>query len=94
MTKDTPVLKTRHAASCPHSMKGNKMLLTPQEVRNAQISTRFFGTGYDIEETDQLLDNCERTIEAVGAHCMELKSALLTMKRLLEAHNIPIPQTI
>ena len=70
------------------------MLITPKEVRDAQISTRFFGTGYDIEETDQLLDNCEQTIEAVGRHLVEMQSALLTMKRLLEAHNIPIPQTI
>lgn len=70
------------------------MLITPREVHNAQISTRFFGTGYDIEETDQLLDNCEQTIEAVGMHCMELKAALLAMKRLLEAHNIPIPSNI
>lgn len=70
------------------------MLITPQEVREAELSTRRFQLGYDIEETDQLLDNCEQTIEAVGMHCMELKAALLTMKRLLEAHNIPIPQTI
>lgn len=68
------------------------MLITPQEVREAELSTRRFQLGYDIEETDQLLDNCERTIEAVGAHCIELQSALLTMKHLLEAHNIPIPQ--
>lgn len=78
----------------PPTYERKTMLLTPKEVRNAEISTRFFGTGYDIEETDQLLDNCERTIEAVGAHCIELQSALLTMKRLLEAYNIPIPQTI
>lgn len=85
-----------NSSSCimPPLMKGKIMLLTPKEVHNAQISTRFFGAGYDIEETDQLLDNCEQTIEAVGAHCMELKSALLSMKRLLEAHSIPIPQTI
>lgn len=63
------------------------MLLTPQEVRNAQISTRFFSPGYDIEETDQLLDNCEHTINALGG-------ALIAMKRLLEAHNIPIPQSV
>lgn len=63
------------------------MLLTPKEVHEAEISTRFFGTGYDIEETDQLLDKCEHTINALGG-------ALLTMKRLLEAHNIPIPQTM
>lgn len=70
------------------------MLITPQEVRDAQISTRFFGTGYDIEETDQLLDNCEQTIEAVGMHLIEMKKAMLKLTQLLEAHNIPIPQTI
>lgn len=70
------------------------MLITPQEVRDAQISTRFFGTGYDIEETDKLLDNCEQTIEAVGRHLVEMQGTMLKMARLLEAHNIPIPQTI
>lgn len=70
------------------------MLITPLEVRNAQISTRFFGTGYDIEETDQLLDNCEQTIQAVCAYVIERQSTILKLKRLLEAHNIPIPQTI
>lgn len=70
------------------------MLLTPQEVRNAQISTRRFQLGYDIEETDQLLDNCEQTIEAVGTHLIEMKRAMHELIKLLEAHNIPIPQTI
>lgn len=70
------------------------MLITPQEVRDAQISTRFFGTGYDIEETDQLLDNCEQTIEAVGSHLVEMQGTMLKLKHLLEVHNIPIPQTI
>lgn len=70
------------------------MLITPQEVRDAQISTRFFGTGYDIEETDKLLDNCEQTIEAVGSHLIEMQRAMLKLTHLLEAHNIPIPQTI
>lgn len=69
------------------------MLITPQEVHNAQISTRFFGTGYDIEETDQLLDNCEQTIEAVGMHLIEMKRAMHELIQLLEAHNIQIPQT-
>lgn len=70
------------------------MLITPQEVRNAQISTRFFGTGYDMEETDQLLDNCEQTIQAITLHSIELQRIALVMKHLLEAHNIPIPQTV
>lgn len=70
------------------------MLITPQEVHNAQISTRFFTTGYDIEETDKLLDNCEQTIEAVGRHLVEMQRAMHKLTQLLEAHNIPIPQTI
>lgn len=70
------------------------MLITSQEVRDAQISTRFFGTGYDIEETDKLLDNCEQTIEAVGMHLIEMQRAMHKLTQLLEAHNIPIPQTI
>lgn len=70
------------------------MLITPKEVRDAQISTRFFGTGYDIEETDQLLDNCEQTIEAVGMHLIEMQRAMHKLMQLLEAHNIQIPQTI
>ena len=87
MNGDAPVLNLVTLASCPHFMKGKHMLITPKEVREAEISTRFFGTGYDIEETDQLLDKCEQTIETVGAH-------LVAMQRLLKAHNIPIPQTI
>lgn len=63
------------------------MLITPQEVREAEISTCAFGLGYDMDETDQLLDEFERTISILGG-------ALLVMKQLLEAHNIPIPQTI
>ena len=63
------------------------MLLTPKQVRDAEISTRILSPGYDIEETDQLLDECEYTISVLGG-------TLLIMKRLLEAHNIPIPQTI
>ena len=70
------------------------MLLTPKEVREAEISTRFFGTGYDIEETDKLLDNCEQTIEAVGKHLVEMQGTMHKLTQLLEAHNIPIPQTI
>lgn len=91
---DAPVLKTCHAGIMPPTMKGKIMLLTPKEVRDAQISTRFFGTGYDIEETDQLLDNCEQTIEAVGMHLIEMQRAMHKLMQLLEAHNIQIPQTI
>lgn len=63
------------------------MLLTPKQVREAELSTCAFGLGYNVEETDQLLDECEYTISVLGG-------TLLVMKRLLEAHNIPIPQSV
>lgn len=63
------------------------MLLTPKQVREAKISTATFAAGYDMEETDSLLDECEHTISILGG-------TLLVMKQLLETHNIPIPSTI
>lgn len=63
------------------------MLLTPKQVHEAELTTRRFSPGYDMEETDNLLDECEYTISVLGG-------TLLIMKRLLEAHNIPIPQTV
>lgn len=70
------------------------MLITPQEIHKAEISTRFIGTGYNIEETDQLLDNCEQTIQAITLHSIELQKIALAMKHLLEAHNISIPSAM
>lgn len=81
--KQTP----KHTLNRAPIMKGTIMLLTPKQVRDAEISTCAFGLGYNLEETDNLLDECEYTISVLGG-------ALLIMKRLLEAHNIPIPQTI
>lgn len=63
-------------------------------MREAEISTVRFSRGYDIEETDKLLDNCEQTIEAIGKHLIEMQGTMLKLKHLLEVHNIPIPQTI
>lgn len=69
-------------------MKGTTlMLLTPKQVREAKINTATFAAGYDMEETDSLLDECEHTISILGG-------ALLEMKKLLETHNIQIPSTI
>lgn len=80
-------LNTRLTVPPLKKMKGTIMLLTPKQVREAKINTATFAAGYDMEETDSLLDECERTISTLGG-------ALLAMKRLLEAHNIPIPSTI
>lgn len=77
----------KHTLNRAPTNERNIMLLTPKQVREAKISTATFAAGYDMEETDSLLDECEHTISILGG-------ALLTMKRLLEAHNIQIPTTI
>lgn len=82
--RNAPTLNTRSHAL--HT-KGTLMLLTPKQVREAGISTCAFGLGYNLEETDNLLDECEYTISVLGG-------ALLEMKKLLETHNIQIPSTI
>lgn len=91
---DAPVLKSCHAGVMPPLMKGTIMLITPQEIHKAEISTRFIGTGYDMAKTDRLLDNCEQTIQAITLHSIELQKIALAMKHLLEAHNIPIPSAM
>lgn len=70
------------------------MLITPQEIHKAEISTRFIGIGYNVEETDRLLDDCEQTIQAITLHSIELQKIALAMEDLLKAHNIPIPSAM
>lgn len=68
------------------------MLITPQEVHDATLTTRKLTTGYDMDETDQLLDNCEQTIRALTDHAVDLQYALHVLIHTLKAHNIPIPE--
>ena len=39
------------------------MMLTPKEVRNAELTVHRFREGYDTDEVDDLLDACADTIE-------------------------------
>lgn len=41
------------------------MMLTPKEVRTAQLSVHRFREGYDTDEVDDLLDACADTIETL-----------------------------
>lgn len=41
------------------------MMLTPTEVRTAQLTVHRFREGYDIDEVDDLLDVCADTIETL-----------------------------
>lgn len=42
------------------------MMLTPKEVRMAQLTTHRFREGYDTDEVDDLLDACADTIETLA----------------------------
>lgn len=42
------------------------MMLTPKEVRMAQLTTHRFREGYDCDEVDDLLDACADTIETLA----------------------------
>lgn len=42
------------------------MMLTPEEVRMAQLHVHRFSEGYDIDEVDDLLDACADTIETLA----------------------------
>lgn len=41
------------------------MMITPTEVRMAEITVHRFREGYDTDEVDDLLDVCADTIEAL-----------------------------
>ena len=41
------------------------MMLTPKEVRNAELTVHRFREGYDTDEVDDLLDACADTIETL-----------------------------
>lgn len=40
-------------------------LLTPQDIRSAGLDTTRFREGYDIDEVDELLDDCAYTIQVL-----------------------------
>ena len=41
------------------------MMLTPKEVRNAELTVHRLREGYDCDEVDDLLDACAYTIETL-----------------------------
>ena len=42
------------------------MMLTPKDVRTAKLTVHRFCEGYDIDEVDNLLEDCADTIEALA----------------------------
>ena len=42
------------------------MMLTPKEVRAAELTVHRFREGYDTDEVDDLLDACADTIETIS----------------------------
>ena len=57
--------------------RDNKIMLTPNDVRNKQFSTTRLRPGYDEEEVDEFLDEVEIVIDRLIAENAELRSTLM-----------------
>lgn len=59
-------------------------LLTPHDVHTARLDTTRFRTGYDCDQVDRLLDQCETTIRVLG---QALKATGIQPRDLGDQHN-------
>lgn len=63
-----------------------RRLLTPNEVRTAPLHATWLRGGYDIDETDELLDDCAYTIQVLTEKIAEL----VTLTRPMRPASAPI----
>src|ERR1700728_3601846 len=61
--------------------RGDKMPLTPADVRNKQFSTTRLRPGYDEEEVDAFLDEVEAELDRLIQENEELRSKLAEVLR-------------
>ena len=59
-------------------------LLTPHDVHTATLDTTRFRTGYDCDQVDRLLDQCETTIRILA---QTLKATSIQLRALGDQHN-------
>lgn len=59
-------------------------LLTPHDVHTARLDTTRFRTGYDTDQVDRLLDQCETTIRILA---QTLRETSLQLRALSDQHN-------
>lgn len=59
-------------------------LLTPHDVHTATLDTTRFRTGYDCDQVDRLLDQCETTIRILA---QTLKATSNQLRDLSDQHN-------
>ena len=59
-------------------------LLTPHDVHTATLDTTRFRTGYDCDQVDRLLDQCETTIRILA---QTLKATSIQLRDLGDQHN-------
>lgn len=62
----------------------NMRLLTPHDVHTATLDTTRFRTGYDCDQVDRLLDQCETTIRILA---QTLKATSNQLRDLSDQHN-------
>ena len=59
-------------------------LLTPHDVHTATLDTTRFRTGYDCDQVDRLLDQCETTIRILA---QTLEATIIQLRDLGDQHN-------
>lgn len=59
-------------------------LLTPHDVHTARLDTTRFRTGYDCDQVDRLLDQCETTIRVLA---QALRQTSHQLRDLGDQHN-------
>lgn len=69
-------------------------LLTPYDVHTARLDTTLFRTGYDCDQVDRLLDQCETTIRILAQALKQTSTQLRALgDQLNNARTKPTKET-
>lgn len=49
-------------------------LLTPHDIHAKRFHTHRLAEGYDMDEVDDFLEECEHTVAALAAYCAQLEN--------------------
>ena len=59
------------------------MMLTPKEVRMAQLTVHRFREGYDTDEVDEFMDTAADTISRLASHAQALQADIQRYKAII-----------
>lgn len=65
-------------------------LLTPNDVRDCELSVHKFCEGYDVDEVDDLLDSVAFTHEVLASMVVKLQKQVDKLENVCRMHGINI----